>query len=180
MKRKWIRRLLNYWVIKIKLGGNMETSVKLQEPFSYSMWPIVVVGALVILYGIYLFVTVIMRKKETKPSEQVVVKKVATIDVNKIKMKYLTQLELIRQELCKEKITTRDAYQKMSRCIRGFVYEVTGIQVQNYTLEDIKKLNMPGLEALIAEYYAPEFALRSISDSSASLEKTKRAIELWN
>lgn len=158
----------------------METSVNLQEPFSYSIWPIVVVGALVVLYGIYLLWTVIMKQKEKIPVEQVAVKQVATVDVNKIKMKYLTQLEIIRQELAKEKITTRDAYQKMSRCIRGFVYEVTGIQVQNYTLEDIKKLNMPGLEALIAEYYAPEFAFRSLSNSSASLEKTKRAIELWN
>lgn len=158
----------------------MKTSVNLQEPFSYAVWPIVVVGALIAFYGLYLLVTVIKKHREKKPLEQKVVKQEMAVDINKIKRKYLTQLEIIRQELCNEKIATRDAYQKMSRCIRGFVYEVTGIQVQNCTLEDIKRLNMPKLEVLIAEYYTPEFAIRSIGDSNASLEKTKRAIELWN
>lgn len=159
----------------------MKTSVTLQEPFSYSILPILVVGALVIFYGMYLIVSTIMKKQHKKKSiDQSTKKTNSATDIRSIKTKYLTELETIEQELWKEQITTREAYQKMSLCIRQFVYEATGIQVQNYTLQDIRQLHMPGLEALIAEYYTPEFAVISLGDSTASLEKTKRAIELWN
>lgn len=159
----------------------MKTSVTLQEPFSYSLLPILVVGALVIFYGIYLIVFIIMKKRhKKKPISQVTKKTNSVTDMKMIKTKYLTELETIEQKLWRKEITTREAYQKMSICIRQFVYEVTGIQVQNYTLHDIQQLHMPSLEALITEYYTPEFAVISLGDSAASLEKTKRAIELWN
>ena len=77
------------------------------------------------------------------------------------------------------KLDVRGAYQRMSRCIRGFVHAATGIRVQNYTLYDIERLNMPELYYLVAEYYAPEFARKSDGDVRASLEKTRSLIERW-
>ena len=158
----------------------MKTSITLQEPFSYSMIPMIVVGILVALYGIYLIISILQKQPKKKIATAVPKKIISPADIRTIKSKYLAELENIKQALWTQQISTRDAYQKMSLCIRHFVYEVTGIQVQNYTLEDIKGLHMPGLEALIAEYYAPEFAMTSMSDSSASIERTKRVIELWN
>ena len=158
----------------------MKTSITLQEPFSYSMIPMIVVGILVALYGIYLIVSILQKQPKKKIATPVPKKIISPADIQTIKSKYLAELENIKQALWTQQISTRDAYQKMSLCIRHFVYEVTGIQVQNYTLEDIKGLHMPGLEALIAEYYAPEFAMTSMSDSTSSIERTKRVIELWN
>ena len=158
----------------------MKTSITLQEPFSYSILPIIVVGALAAVYGLYLIVSIVQKSHKKKTANQVRKKPISAADIRTIKIKYLTELENIKQALWKEQITTRDAYQKMSLCIRHFVYEVTGIQVQNCTLQDIRQLHMPGLEALITEYYAPEFATISIGDSAAALERTKRVIELWN
>lgn len=158
----------------------MKTSVTLQEPFSYSILPIIIIGTLVICYGLYLFVSVLQKQKKKKPINQIERKAVSATDMRTIKNKYLAELEHIQQALWKNQITTRMAYQQMSLCIRHFVHEATGIQVQNYTLEDIRQLHMPSLEALITEYYTPEFAVSSFGDSTASLEKTKRAIELWN
>lgn len=158
----------------------MKTSITLQEPFSYSLIPIFIIGALVTLYGIYFLISILLKqpkKKTKKPASQ---KTLSPTDLRTLKSKYITELEQLKQALWTQQISTRDAYQKMSLCIRHFVYEVTGIQVQNCTLEDIKELRMPGLEALIAEFYAPEFAMTTISDSTTSLEKTKRVIELWN
>ena len=158
----------------------MKTSITLQEPFSYSMIPMIVVGILVALYGIYLIISILQKQPKKKTATPVPKKTISPADIRTIKSNYLAELENIKQALWTQQISTRDAYQKMSLCIRHFVYEVTGIQVQNYTLEDIKGLHMPGLEELIAEYYAPEFAMTSMSDSSASIERTKRVIELWN
>ena len=163
----------------------MKTSVTLQDMFSYESWPILILGLMILLYGGYLFVSFVIRKwrkKESKkqPKKQLAIPQIATEDKTKIKQKYIMQLENIKQELYREEITTRKAYEKMSLCIRHFVYEVTGIRVQIETLSEIKLLSMPGLEALMTEYYQGEFPSDSKGDGMEAIEKTKRAIELWN
>lgn len=160
----------------------MKTTVSLQEPFSYALWPIIAVGVLILIcVGILLFPVIkkmFKRKKTSKPKQVMEVKKVK--DISKIKNKYLNELGLIEMELADNRISIRESYMKMSACIRGFVYEVTGIEVLSYTLQDIQRLNMPLLEELIKEFYLPEFAVKSVGDGMASLQKTKRAIERWN
>ncbi|MDE7422287.1 MAG: hypothetical protein K2N51_01100 [Lachnospiraceae bacterium] len=159
----------------------MKTSVKLQEPFSYAIWPVIVVGVIFAGYVIYLFVRKRMESgKHKKATEGQVVRQQTKKDIAKIKLRYIEKLEKIKSSLYNKELTTREAYQRMSMCIRKFVYEVTGIKVQNYTLEDIRQLNMPILEELIMEYYIPEFAIESMDNSVESIEKTKRAIEKWN
>ena len=59
------------------------------------------------------------------------------------------------------KLSDRHAYQQLSKVIRHFVFDVTGIKVQNYTLSEIKGLNIPMLYYLIDECYEPEFSKQS-------------------
>ena len=157
----------------------METSVKLMEPFSYSSLPIVILGIIVAGMFVYFVVDFIL-KKYRHGKKLPVVKQLSKDAIIGIKGKYLKELEKIERDFINKKITLRSAYQKMSKCIRKFVFEVTGIKVHNYTLEDIKALHMPILEELIKEYYVPEFSKQSSGDVTASIEKTKRAIEIWN
>lgn len=157
----------------------METSVKLMEPFSYSSLPIVILG--IIAAGMFAyFVIDFILKKYRCGKKLPVVKQLSKDAIIGIKGKYLKELEKIEGDFINKKITLRSAYQKMSKCIRKFVFEVTGIKVHNYTLEDIKALHMPILEELIKEYYVPEFSKQSSGDVTTSIEKTKRAIEIWN
>lgn len=159
----------------------MEMSVKLQEPFSYALWPVVLSGMLVVLAALlYIIILKIRKNRKEEAAEPLMIKQSSPQDVAALKGKYIGELEQIKMALCNGKISTRTAYQNMSRCIREFVYQVTGIQVQNYTLQDIRQLHMPVLEELIVEYYTPEFAMQSVGDGTASIEKTKRAIERWN
>ena len=69
----------------------MKTTVSLQEPFSYALWPIIAVGVLILIcVGILLFPMIkkiFKRKKISKPKQAMEVKKVK--DISKIKNKYL-------------------------------------------------------------------------------------------
>ncbi len=159
----------------------METSVKLQEPFSYAIWPIIAIGMIAVAVIVYFIIEKMIEVSKKKRNTEIpVVRQKSFDEISAMKRKYITELYKIENDLKKNKISVRTAYQKMSVCIRKFVYEVTGIKVQHYTLQEIKTLNMPMLEELITEYYAPEFAQKSIGDTSASIEKTKRVIERWN
>lgn len=155
----------------------MQTSVNLQEPFSYSEYPMIIIVGILIILAIY-WIDKKIRKKAKKDIIQV--KQVSQEDTRKIKDKYLKILEELNQKIENNQISLRGAYQEISSIIRMFVYEETNIQVQNYTLRDIEKINMPVLYELVREYYTPEFARNSKGDIKASLNKTKEVIEKWN
>lgn len=156
----------------------MQTSVDLQAPFSYSIYPIIIVIALLILLTIYFFTR--KNKYEKEINEIPEIKDVNLKDLKSIKEKYLKKLDEIDYNLNNNKISIRIAYQNLSIVIRFFVYEVTNIKVQHYTLKDIEKLNIPILYELIQEYYIPEFSKHSLGNIKFSLEKTRKVIEKWN
>jgi len=76
-------------------------------------------------------------------------------------------------------ISNREAYQSLSKLIRMFIYEMTNIKVQNYTLGDIKNINIHILYELVKEYYSPEFSRESKGDIISSIEKTRKVMEVW-
>ena len=97
-----------------------------------------------------------------------------------IKNKYLSQLDSIEYKYNNEMIELRKAYQLISEAIRLFVFEITDITTQNYSLLEIEKLNIPSLYELIKEYYEPEFASKSVGDFNSSINKARRVISQWN
>ncbi len=156
----------------------METTVKLQDLYAYSILPISIIAILVIAITIYILIEKIKKKKEIVKIEDV--KIVEPKNIKSIQNKYLKRLDNLRKKLELNRITTRVAYQGLSTLIRYFIYEVTDIKVQNYTLSEIETLNMPFLTELIQEYYAPEFAKQSIGDIKQAIEKTRKVVEKWN
>lgn len=156
----------------------MESSVSLKEPFSYALWPLIVTGVLAFAAIAYLVVWRVMRLYAKKKSMPVKALRVPA-DAGRIKEKYIAELDSIYMDFTQQKTDIRKAYQRMSVCIRRFVHEATGIRVQNCTLGDIGKMNMPMLYSLVKEYYAPEFAEHSEGDVIDSLIKTRSLIERW-
>ncbi len=156
----------------------METTVKLQDLYAYSILPISIIAILVIAITIYILIEKIKKKNEIVKIEDV--KIVEPKNIKSIQNKYLKRLDNLRKKLELNRITTRVAYQGLSTLIRYFIYEVTDIKVQNYTLSEIETLNMPFLTELIQEYYAPEFAKQSIGDIKQAIEKTRKVVEKWN
>ena len=159
----------------------MQISIDLQEPFTYSIIPLIIVIGLVLLESYYFIYLRNKNKKikiEEKNAKKIPEKNIKNIPV--IKNKYLNQLDLIENKYINNKIELRKAYQMISEAIRLFVFEITDITTQNYSLTEIKKLNIPNIYELIKEYYEPEFASKSIGDFNGSINKARRVINEWN
>ena len=158
----------------------MQTTINLQEPFTYSLIPLIITTVFIIGLTIYLICS-----KKTKNEDIVKKDNVKTIpernkkDIPVIKNKYIQQLDEIEDRYNKKKIELRKAYQLISESIRLFVFEVTNITTQNYSLAEIKKLNIPELYELIEEYYEPEFASKTVGDFVSSINKARRVINEW-
>lgn len=150
----------------------MQIETELRDMFSYS--PILILPILLLI--IILLVTILHKKKDIK---KIKVVKLEQKNLNEIKSKYLYNIKLLINNLDNKKITNRTAYQNLSRLIRNFIFEVTNIKVQYYTLDDIKKLNIPILYELVEDYYDPEFQRYSNGNILKSINKTKKVIEEW-
>ena len=157
----------------------MQTSINLQEPFKYSIIPVIIAICLTLIGTYYLIYS---RKKKDKVDE-VKVKAIPEKNIKNIpiiKEKYLNQLNTIEYRYTNNMIELRKAYQMISESIRLFVFEITDITTQNYSLAEIKKINIPFLYELIKEYYEPEFASKSVGDFNSSINKARRVINEWN
>ena len=155
----------------------MQLTTELNEMFSYSFWPILIFSVIII------FLIIIFTLKAKKPNKQMVkINKVinSTVNLNKIKSDYLNKIDNLVKEVKEEKITNRAAYLELSKIIRKFVYKVTNIKVQNYTLKEIRKINIPILSELVLEYYQPEFSQNEKGNILKSIEKTREVIEKWH
>lgn len=159
----------------------MQISIDLQEPFTYSIIPLIIVISLLLIESYYFIYLRNKNKKiniEEKNVKEIPEKNIKNIPV--IKNKYLNQLDLIENKYTNNKIELRKAYQMISEAIRLFVFEITDITTQNYSLTEIKKLNIPNIYELIAEYYEPEFASKSVGDFNSAINKARRVIKQWN
>lgn len=159
----------------------MQTSINLQAPFTYSIIPLIIVIGLIGLETWY-FINSRKIKEKTKVEENEVkvIPEKNIKNIPAIKGKYLNQLDSIEYKYTNQMIELRKAYQLISETIRLFVFEITDITTQNYSLAEIKKLNIPILYELIEEYYEPEFASKSVGDFSSSINKARRVINEWN
>jgi len=158
----------------------MQTSINLQEPFAYSLIPFII-G--IILAMIIIFYLIGSKKEKEEIKKKSIIKEIPERNIKNIpviKDKYLEQLASIEYRYTNGMIEVRTAYQLISEAIRLFVFEVTDITTQNYSLREIKNLGIPILYELIEEYYEPEFASKSEGDLNSSINKARRVIEQWN
>lgn len=159
----------------------MDITVKLQNPFSYALWPIILLGICILGIVAVLIILKLNLKFKRKPAvAKPVLQPVSTQDIHGLQMKYLKELDTVEQEFRKGSLSIRKAYQRMSSIVRRFVQERTGVKTHTYTLEDIRKSNMPRLEGIVGEFYSPEFSVKSEGDVFEALEKSRRMIEEWN
>lgn len=157
----------------------MESAVELHDLFSYSLTPIIVFSILLLFLCAILVLKRIAKKLANRPKP--IPKEVPKpININNVKATYLNELYKLEIGVNNGSIATRDAYIKSSRLIRDFVFEITGIKMQNLTLSEIDKEKFLWLHELISEYYRPEFDYDEPGNIKESIIKTREAIEKWN
>jgi len=154
----------------------MHTKVKLQNPYQFSIVPLIIFAIIIVIYGINMLCK--KRKKNISENSTYIPKKFKNIQ--SIKQKHIYKLLKIENDYKNNKIQLRIAYQLISEDVRMFVFEVTDVTTQNFSLEEIKKANMPKLYDVIKEYYEPEFASKSVGDFEKSINKAKGIINEWN
>lgn len=161
----------------------MPITVKLQGMFSYSVWVIALVVTVVLLIGIVALILFLKGKKKqvepVKPEPQPIPAPIPVAG-EQLKNKYCTMIDELEQAYRGGKVNNRKAYQKLSAILRRFVYDLTGVKVHNYTLEEINRLNMPQLSEVIADCYMPEFSVDKEGEIYNTMNKARMVIKEWH
>lgn len=161
----------------------MKITVGLQEKMSYAFWPLIVFVIVMVLTVLICVLVKVLKQRANQPKAidgEKAWRALSDAEKYNLKMKYFAMLDELYSKVSSNQISVRHCYQRLSRYVREFVSEITGVKVNKCTLNDIKCMNMPMLAALIEEYYAVEFAKVSMGDAGAAIVKTKRVIEIWN
>ena len=159
-------------------GNELPITVELQDMMSYSKAGIIGILAMVLAVLVAIVIALIIKAKKNAPAP--VPRMVSMSKIQMAKEKYNRLLLDLDARYQIGRVTEKEGYQELSKYIRHFVHDVTGIKVQNYTLEDIGKLNMPMLYYLIAECYVPEFAKEGTGNLGESIGKARGVIYGWN
>ena len=165
----------------------METTVTLRPPFEYSLW-VLLVGIVIFAAFLFVFIWVLLRilgieRNQSNPSA----KKDNRFSISSgyqyiMKQKYIAQIQMLKNDYNNGKVSQREGFQRLSLLIRGFIHDVTGINVETATMRDVKKLGIKHLDTLMEEYYVPEFAEdgRAIAkELSASCATAVGVIKTW-
>ncbi len=161
------------------VGGISEKfTVGLQDMYSYSVWLIIVLIIIALIPPVIILINYIRKKNATAAANYV--EPVKTIDLNSAKQKYTGLISEIVEKYNSGKLSDRHAYQQLSKVVRNFVFDTTNIKVQNYTLSEIKSLNIPNLYYLVDECYEPEFSEHNKGNIVETCEKARQVIVGWN
>ena len=161
----------------------METSVHLQNMLRYDLLPIIMIAGILAVITIVIIVMLLLRiRKNRKSSKKNTVKELLWTkpDITKLKQEYLARLYEIESRFDADRTRIRPSYEQMSVLVRDFAFKATGIEVDKYTLYEIRQTHLQKLADLVEEYYEPEFDKISSGDVKASIEKTRRLIAEWN
>ena len=152
----------------------MEIGIDLENPFLYNE-KIIKYLILILIILTIIIVFVFLYKKYYQQIKKFLAKKGKKHNQEY----YLQKLLGIKTKYENGKISNRKLCILMSSLVRHFVYDKTDILVQNYSLEEIKKLNMPDLANLIEKIYNPEFSKYSNNDLSYLIKETEEVIRKW-
>ena len=149
-------------------------TVELQKYFTY--FPVI----LLIIVGLAgtLLILFLPKFKKKKPVPKP--KPISPQNITVLKQKYIGILNDLEKKCREGKCSDRQALQALSKTVRNFVYDATGIRVQNYTLMEIHAAKVPRLYELISQCYIPEFAVDADADVYKLINKARTVIAEWN
>ena len=160
----------------------IDVSVTLQDPFSYMLLPIIILTVVIVAGIVALVIYEYFRRKKlgvkkVKEPKPVVFK---PKDKTTLQREYLAKIAKVQADYESGSMDVRTAHQELSAIVRMFVHELTGINAQNFSLLELRAHNINNVSALIEEFDAPEFALRTEKDTMNSINDARTVIQTWN
>lgn len=101
--------------------------------------------------------------------------------VAKLRHEALARIDAVEQAVRSGRRTARGGHHELSRVVRGFVSEVSGLEADTMTAADLRQHGPAHLAHLIEEYYPRQFGIAEADEPSVtrSAAAARRVVRGW-
>lgn len=154
----------------------MKISVEVEKAYSIPPYFLIIAIFLLALTALFivLFILNLKRNKNNKKKELPPSKR------EKIRAKYLGEINKLEQDFYNGRITLRELNEGLSKSTREFVQKMTGQETTKMTLSDLRKASgLIGLSYAVALFYQPEFAPHSDTGVQKIINAAREVVVKW-
>lgn len=101
-------------------------------------------------------------------------------DLAALKAVYLQRIDDVEQEAAAGNLGERESHQEISRLLRKFVRDATGVDALRMTQADLAGHPLPAAAATVGELYPAEFGPGPLPPVARSAASARRTVETWS
>ncbi|MFK4761270.1 hypothetical protein ACI3KS_10090 [Microbacterium sp. ZW T5_45] len=164
----------------------MPGSDELYPPFQYSGWWLLLAFGLLfaLVAGAWLLVLLTRpRRGKTSFETDQAGPQVLTMDVlSQLRVEYLERIQLIETDYRERRLSARNANLELSRVVRTFVNEYSGIEAPVLALDDLvaRGVHPALIDAMGRHYYPSIFRPGPPIDPAAGAEAARTVVRTWH
>jgi len=162
----------------------MPGSDDLYPPAQYAgWWMLLAFGILVLLVAAAWLVIALTRPRRVAPATAQGAPPLQTMDVlSQLRVEYLERVELIENDYRERRLSARNANYELSRLVRTFVNEYSGLEAPVLALDDLvaRGVHPALIDAIGRHYYPSIFRPGPAIDPIAGAEAARTVVRTWH
>ncbi|WP_341946868.1 hypothetical protein [Microbacterium sp. LWH11-1.2] len=163
----------------------MPGSDELYPPAQYGWgWMLLAIGILILLVlGAWLLIVLTRPRRVLSTAGEPQGPTLFTVDVlSQLRTEYLDRIQMVETDYRERKLSARNANFELSRVVRTFVNEYSGLEAPVLALDDLKARGVhPALiDAMGRHYYPSIFRQGPAIDPIAGAEAARTVVRTWH
>ncbi len=163
----------------------MPGSDELYPPAQYGWgWMLLAIGILALLVlGAWLLIVLTRPRRALSTAGEAQGPTLLTVDVlSQLRTEYLERIRMVESDYRERKLSARNANFELSRVVRTFVNEYSGLEAPVLALDDLKARGVhPALiDAMGRHYYPSIFRQGPAIDPIAGAEAARTVVRTWH
>ena len=163
----------------------MPGSDELYPPAQYGWgWMLLAIGILALLVlGAWLLIVLTRPRRTLSTAGEAQEPTLLTVDVlSQLRTEYLERIQMVESDYRERKLSARNANFELSRVVRTFVNEYSGLEAPVLALDDLKARGVhPALiDAMGRHYYPSIFRQGPAIDPIAGAEAARTVVRTWH
>ncbi|WP_394938129.1 hypothetical protein [Psychromicrobium sp. YIM B11713] len=97
-----------------------------------------------------------------------------------LRAEYLARIDQLVFRHHAGELSARDAHQKLSLLVRGFVQELTGVRTERMTLAELRTAGLPMVGDVVEVFYPAEFGVQDAESLGHSADAARQLVGTWS
>ena len=155
----------------------MQADPQFHGPLQYSpLWLWTAVVLLTLVAGWYVAVFAATRRRRNDPGDRGAA---SLTSLPALQAAYLQRIDDVEHAAAAGTLGLRAAHQEISRLLRSFIRDATGVDALRMTRQDLERHPLPAAARAVGRLYPGEFGPEPLPPAAASAGIAREAVRTW-